>query len=85
MTACPECRQVKAHRGHWHIYQSGCLGCSARAIARSSAAFDAIRRSQPDDLREMMTRMLPTKSYAEARAMVWKAWQIDHETNEVTP
>lgn len=82
--SCIECRETEARQGHWHVYRTGCPGCTARAVARSQAAFDAIVRSDPAELRDMLKRMFPTMAYADARALVWAAWQIDHPAQETT-
>ena len=80
--ACYECTATVDRGGMWHVYRESCDECSARAISRSLAAFRAVRHHDVGALREMIARMLPTRTYAEARAMVWRWWIIDHPTSE---
>lgn len=79
---CVECVETKTWRGHWHAYRVGCDTCAARAIARSLAAFKAIRKEEPGELRDMIGRVLPNVPFEDARSMVWEAWQVDHEHEE---
>lgn len=79
---CNECAMVKERAGMWHAYQANCDGCTARAVARSAAMFAAVRLGEPRNLREMIGRVLPGMSYADARVLVWKAWEIDHAEQE---
>lgn len=64
--------------GRWHGYRTGCKGCEARAVARSQAAFLAIRKNEPGDLRDMIARLFPSMSYEDARRAVWAWWLVDH-------
>lgn len=84
MTECPECAQAKARR--WHgIYMANCTGCSARAAARSLAAFNALDprgNGDKEPLRELVLRVLPKLGMKQAREAVWTWWQIDHAKDE---
>lgn len=59
-------------------YRQGCIGCSARAVARSMAAFKAVVEKDPAPLRETLERVFPALSYEQARRLVWAWWQSDH-------
>lgn len=71
--------------GLWHGYRDTCDECTARAIARSLAAFTAIRRREPSELRELIARLLPRHPYEQAREMVWRWWRLDHPPIETDP
>lgn len=79
---CPDCALVRQRHGLWHGYRAGCLDCTARAAARSQAAFDAIRCDRPQDLQELIGRLFPATPYAAARRMVWDWWLLDHPQEE---
>jgi len=80
VSACAECDLARGRV--WHgIYANWCDGCTARALARSSAAFDAIDergRRDPEPLRELIARCMPAMPYEAAREAVWDWWQVDH-------
>ena len=80
---CPDC--AEAMRRTWGGYHAKCPGCTARAIARSQAAFHAMRRGSIDDkqaLRDLIARLMPNTSTTEARRMVHGWWTHDHATTE---
>lgn len=81
MKACQDCTQAKAQRW-WGGYSAACTTCSARAIARSLAAFNALHEhgnGNRDDLRDMVARMLPDMGPVEAKRAVMAWWRHDHE------
>lgn len=78
MTGCPDCDLTVERGGMWHGYRAACHECSARAIARSLAAFHAVRHRDATELREAIARILPEHSYEDARAMVWRWRLVDH-------
>lgn len=84
MSDCSDCASAKVRR--WHgIYKSSCAGCSARAVARSLAAFNALDPKGTGDkepLRELVQRVLPQMPMAQARSAVWEWWQHDHQRDE---
>ena len=77
---CEACDKTLARAGQWHMYESECTGCRARAIARSMAAFSAIESDPPDPepLRQLIKSVLPKMKYADARKAVWSWWELDH-------
>ena len=81
---CDDCTQARA--GIWCGYRFGCLGCTARAIARSGDAYlawgmkDETQRD-PRPLREKVRQLLPTR---EARAEVLTWWRLDHPNESTT-
>ena len=74
---CHDCAQAKVQTW-WGGYASGCVGCTARACARSLAAFDAVVKNNPSDLQAMLKVCFPELGYADARKMVWDWYLIDH-------
>ena len=76
MTDCSDC--TKARAGMWCGYCYVCNDCSARAVARSVTAFEAVQSRDSGDLRAMLARALPGMSYEAARDMVWAWWRLDH-------
>lgn len=48
MTACPDC--TKARAGTWGGYAARCSGCTARAIARSEEAWNAMHPAGSGDV-----------------------------------
>lgn len=83
---CPDCNEARAKL--WHGgYRMACTGCSARAVARSLAAFDALDPAgsgDKDALRDLITRVLPSTPYKHAREAVWAWWEQDHATEGAT-
>lgn len=80
---CDDCERTRA--GLWCGYSSACMDCTARAIARSLPAFNALHNrgsGNRDDLREAILRAMPNTEYATARRMVWAWWQHDHQAPE---
>lgn len=76
--ACEDCTRSRA--GLWCGYRSTCADCTARVIARSLPAFNALhQRGNGDrqDLRDAISRAMPNTDAAEARRMVWAWWQHD--------
>lgn len=80
MSECPDCNAATAHV--WHGgYRSECNGCTARAIARSLSAFNALHDAGTGDreaLRQMVITLMPGVELNRARQMVWEWWQRDH-------
>lgn len=77
---CPECTEARA-RAWWGGYRANCNGCTARAIARSLDAFNALAASgtgDKDALRALIGRLMPNVEPAQARRMVWEWWTQDH-------
>ena len=78
---CPDCTQARATR--WHGgYRNHCNDCTARAIARSLAAFNAGR--DPKTLDDTISRALPELPYRAALDMVRAWWRNDHPKTEET-
>lgn len=85
MTNCTDCTRSRA--GLWCGYMPTCQECTARAIARSLPAFNAIHprgTGERDPLRDLIRRAMPKTKAAEARRMVWDWWQHDHPKPEAT-
>lgn len=64
-----------------------CAGCSARAVARSLAAFNALDPAgsgDKDALRDLIARAMPGIHYKQAREAVWAWWEQDHATEGAT-
>lgn len=81
--ACEDCTRSRA--GLWCGYSANCDDCTARAIARSLSAFNALHNRGPGnrhDLREAILRAMPNTEYTAARRMVWAWWQHDHPVPE---
>lgn len=86
MTDCPDCARAGQQLSGY--YTANCRGCTARAIARSQIARHALHPDGPRDkepLREAIARLLPELAYAEARAMVWHWWGVDHGIEDGAP
>lgn len=84
MTTCEDCALAKAQRW-WGGYRMGCAGCSARAIARSLAAFNVLHPQGTGDrgeLRALLGRMLPELGPVHAKRAVLGWWRHDHEQSE---
>ncbi len=77
---CDNCRRAAA--GMWICYRMACDGCTARAIARSMAAFNAARPGASADdkaaLRETYARALPHLPMREAHEAMLFWWRLDH-------
>lgn len=76
--SCDDC--TRAYAGIWGGYSARCPGCSARAIARSLAAFhawDAMGDGDVQPLRELVERLLPTLSREEAKQAIRRWWDHD--------
>lgn len=66
-------------------YRIGCMGCAARAIARSHVMQQAMDSSLPQmdrlqagsELRQAISRAMPHVQYDEARAAVLSWWRAD--------
>lgn len=83
--SCDNCTRAKA--GMWGGYSASCIECTARAIARSLDAFNAISprgtgRAEP--LRELIRRAMPQTPFDTAKAMVRHWWKHDNETRTTT-
>jgi hypothetical protein len=77
---CRDCQQAQVQTW-WGGYSIGCAGCSARAVARSLDAFNALSPQGTGDkeaLRYLITRAMPNIDIAQARRMVWEWWLRDH-------
>lgn len=81
--ACEDC--TKSRAGLWCGYSANCDDCTARAIARSLSAFNALHSrgtGNRHDLRDAIQRAMPDTEYATARRMVWAWWQHDYPAQE---
>ncbi len=78
---CHDCQQAQ-NTTWWGGYRSTCKGCTARAVARSLACFNAIKNDDQADLKEAIGRLFPAIPYEDARALVWEWWQHDHSQQE---
>lgn len=81
--ACEDCTRSRA--GLWCGYRTNCDDCTARAIARSLSAFNALHERGNGDrqeLREAILRAMPNTEYVTARRMVWAWWQHDYPAPE---
>ncbi|MEY5097745.1 MAG: hypothetical protein RJA36_464, partial [Pseudomonadota bacterium] len=77
--ACED--RTRSRAGLWCGYSAKCQDCTARAIARSLPAFNALHNRGAGNrhgLREAILRAMPNTEYAAARRMVWAWWQHDH-------
>lgn len=75
---CPDCTQARA--GQWIGYRADCQDCTARAVARSLPAFNALDprgTGERDELRDLIRQAMPNTVAADARRMVWAWWQHD--------
>lgn len=82
--SCDFCAAARV--GLFHGYRASCPDCTARAIARSLPAFNALHNrgtGDRDDLREAIQRAMPNTEYTAARRMVWAWWQHDHPEAKV--
>ena len=69
MSDCQDC--TKARAGHWGGYSMGCQSCTARAIARSPEAFEALgARGDTRALSAMVDHIMGATDRAEAVRMV---------------
>ena len=76
---CTDCEQARIHT--WGIYQAACIGCTARAIARSLTAWNALHPlgdGNRQALKELVDRLMPQTSTDEARRQVVAWWRHDH-------
>lgn len=75
--ACPDCTQARSV--NWHgLYRSNCTGCSMRAFARSSLAFEAVRDRSTRSLRQAIADKHPSLPLEDALRAVWDWWAVDH-------
>lgn len=84
MKDCHDC--TEAMRRTWGGYRADCPGCTARAIARSLAAWRAITKGEDADkkaLRELIAKLLPKTSTTEARRMVFGWWNADRQASSL--
>lgn len=82
-SSCEDCTRSRA--GLWCGYRTNCDDCTARAIARSLSAFNALHERGNGDrqeLREAILRAMPNTEYVTARRMVWAWWQHDYPAPE---
>ena len=70
--ACPACAAWDADH-KTGAYVSNCRDCKARAIARSPAAWRALRGESDVEVRAAIERNFGADNYREARKLVW-AW-----------
>lgn len=80
---CEDCTRSRA--GLWCGYQANCADCTARAIARSLTAFNALHNrgtGNRGELSEAIKRAMPNTEYTAARRKVWAWWQQDHPAPE---
>lgn len=70
--ACPHCAAARAGELTGRT-DATCLGCIAREIAASPAAWRALRGITAVDMRNAILRHWPGKSYEAGRRAVW-AW-----------
>lgn len=76
MSTCQYCDQARS------VYAANCDGCSARHIARSMTAWNALHANgngNRSDLTDMVNRMLARVEPKEARRMVLEWWRHDHQ------
>jgi len=81
--SCDFCAAARV--GLFHGYRASCADCTARALARSLPAFNALHNrgtGNRHDLREAILRAMPNTEYATARRMVWAWWQHDYPAPE---
>lgn len=79
MTDCPDCQQARVRA--WGGYRAKCIWCTARAIARSLAAWDALHIQGNGDrqpLTDLVARLLPNVATDQARRMVLAWWRHDN-------
>jgi hypothetical protein len=70
MITCDPCQRAEAHP-HSGLYQSGCIGCEARAIANGPEAH--AREADPGPLQAAMRRVWSDDAkYRQGRTMVWE-------------
>lgn len=79
---CPDCQQALA--ATWHGgYRANCMGCAARAAARTLAAINAdqpgVGPSDTADLRDTYARMLPGVPLRDAHEAMLTWWRRDHD------
>lgn len=76
---CPSCAVARVRTSC--EYRSDCMGCTARAIARSLTAWNALHKNgngQRAPLTEMVNRLLAGMDPKEARKLVLDWWRHDH-------
>lgn len=75
--ACDEARTSGSGK-----YATGCTSCTARGIARSLAAFNALHprgTGRNKDMVEMVDRMMPDVPTDQAQALVREWWSFDRQ------
>lgn len=78
--SCEDCAKA-AEQTWWGAYRARCAGCSARAVARSLDAFNALHpdgSGDVDRLAELIGRAIPNTPPLLAMQMVLEWWQRDH-------
>lgn len=68
---CPECAAARVERVHG-LFDARCLGCIARHLAESPAAWRAVRGEGADELLELIAATWRERA-DEGRRAVW-AW-----------
>ena len=75
--SCEHCEKalLGLHTGYRVGGEAACFECVARAVARSSVTFEAVRSKDIAALRETLARVLPMLPFERSSAMV-KAWWL---------
>ncbi|MGA0608849.1 hypothetical protein [Caldimonas sp. KR1-144] len=81
---CQDCADAR-RQGCCHcVYTLTCEGCKARMLAKSLAAYKAIEKGEPDDLRDALQRIFPKLPVKQSKLLVWEWWDLLHP-KETTP
>jgi hypothetical protein len=75
---CPDCTAAEQMGQTWGGYRAGCDGCRARAVSRSGAMFQAVRRNRANELIEMTQRLWPATPFERIKTDLMRWWRIDH-------
>lgn len=67
---CPACAAAEANPLYGSFLAS-CKSCSARMLANSPKAFDAMRNGRPDELQQAISATWPD-DYEAGRQLVWQ-------------
>lgn len=68
---CAACQKAEVQPARTGVYDSSCLGCQARRLANSPAAYRALA-GEPGDLQADI-ELIWKNNYQEGRSLVW-AW-----------
>lgn len=83
MSPCDACAEARRNR-YSGMYRAKCLGCSLRALARSSVAMDATQQKSDLPFRDALATLHPNVPVDVAMAAIRDWWKSDHPKPEGT-